>query len=172
MARAYVEIPLGGKKSAGRVALVDIDDYGSAIGHRWSVYEKTASNGSVSGPYAITNISRDGHHTTIYLHKLLTGWPMTDHDDHDGLNNTRTNLRLATSKQNGANRRLDRGPKSSRYKGVTWHKKARRWVAQIRVDGKIKHLGYFLEEAETALAYNSAATAAFGEFAFINQAVI
>lgn len=38
MAQAYVEIPLGGKKAAGRVALVDLDDYELVVRYRWFVY--------------------------------------------------------------------------------------------------------------------------------------
>ena len=37
---------------------------------------------------------------------------------------------------------------SSRYEGVTWHKRAQKWVAQPTVDGKQKYLGLFLTEIE------------------------
>lgn len=169
MASAYVEVPLGGKKAAGRVALVDIDDFEAVRTRRWSVYERTDSRGSVSGPYAITNLYEGDRHTTVYMHKLLTGWSRTDHANHDGLDNTRENLRPADSQQNGANRRASRGPKTSQYKGVSWSSRYRKWHAQIRVDGHTRHLGYFAVEEEAAAAYNTSATEAFGKFACLNQ---
>jgi hypothetical protein len=57
----------------------------------------------------------------------------------------------------------------SKYKGVTWHKKHKKWMAQIMCDRKKTHLGYFDCEIEAAKAYNSAALAAWGEFAGLNQ---
>jgi hypothetical protein len=170
MAEAYVEIPLHGRKAAGRVTLVDLDDYELASRHRWTVYERMAPNGTVSGPYAITNITRGGKHTTIYLHVLLTSWKKTDHQNHNGLDNRRsTNLRPATSQQNGANRLPDRRVTTSPYKGVSWCNKYQKWHAQVRVSYRTKHLGYFLDERKAAAAYNTAAVAAFGEYACLNE---
>jgi hypothetical protein len=45
---------------------------------------------------------------------------------------------------------------SSKYKGVYWHKSKNKWVARIKVDGKVKHLGYFTDEYEAHLAYQKA----------------
>ena len=48
---------------------------------------------------------------------------------------------------------------SSRYEGVTWHKRAQKWVAQPTVDGKQKYLGLFLTEIEARKAILSAGSA-------------
>lgn len=45
---------------------------------------------------------------------------------------------------------------ASRYKGVTWAKVQKKWVVAITVDGKRKHLGYFVDEDEAGQAYNNA----------------
>ena len=47
--------------------------------------------------------------------------------------------------------------KSSKYRGVTWHKKANKWRAQIKVGGKSEWLGDFDDEAEAAKAYDTRA---------------
>jgi hypothetical protein len=51
------------------------------------------------------------------------------------------------------NRGIKCGP--SKFKGVTWITEKGLWKAQIRVNGKKKHLGYFREEEEAARAYNN-----------------
>lgn len=45
---------------------------------------------------------------------------------------------------------------SSQYKGVSWYKASSKWSARIRVNGKLKHLGYFKEEKEAHQAYLAA----------------
>jgi hypothetical protein len=99
------------------------------------------------------------------MHKLLTGWPQTDHVDHNGLNNQRYNLRPATDSQNRANQRPSR-PRISAFKGVT--PRYGRWAAQIKVGGRHVSLGVYGTEAEAALAYDAAARHYFGEYACPN----
>ena len=166
-------VPLHGEKAAGRVALVDDADYEFVMQYRWNVLER-ARNGRTHGPYAIANTGygRKGRRPVL-MHKLLTGWPQTDHQDHDGLNNQRYNLRPATDPQNHANERKPltyRGkPTSSRFKGVHWAPRQRRWVARIRVgNGKRLNLGSFKSEIDAARAYDEAALAASGEYACLN----
>ena len=76
-------------------------------------------------------------------------------------------LRLATHAQNNANQKPNKGG-SSRYKGVTWHKRAEKWQAQIMVNNKKIYLGCFNDEEEAAAAYNVAAIEHFGKYARLN----
>lgn len=87
-----------------------------------------------------------------------------DHWDRDGLNNIRANLRSATHKQNCSNRTKSAG-KTSRFKGVCWHKKGKKWRAAIKVGYKSFWLGQFSNEEDAANAYAKAAKRMFGEFA-------
>ena len=55
--------------------------------------------------------------------------------------------------------------KKSKYKGVSWHKGAKMWQAQItmaRLGIKSMHLGYFKTEEEAAEAFNEAKTSYIG----------
>lgn len=90
---------------------------------------------------------------------------LIDHRDGNGLNNLPSNLRIATSTENSRNRRKNSNNQSG-YKGVCWC--ARKWRAAIRVNGKLKHLGYFENVTDAALAYDVAAIHYFGEFAHLN----
>lgn len=158
-------VPLGGKKAAGRVALVDDEDYDLVMQYRWHVLEYRRQDGRIDGPYAQTKTRRDGREVGISMHKLITGWSMTDHRNGDGLDNQRSNLRPATKAQNSHNQRPQAG-KSSRYKGVCWNRKAKKWVAGIRVRGKYRYLGAFASEEDAARAYTEAALAIQGEYAY------
>lgn len=91
-----------------------------------------------------------------------------DHKDHDTLNNRIENLRAATRRQNNMNTRGNKNT-SSKYKGVFYVERAKRWAAQIRINNKSTHIGYYLTEDEAGLAYNEKAELHFGEFAFLNS---
>lgn len=155
-------IPLRGKTAAGRVALVDDEDYDLVMQYRWWVWEPKGKSG---GPYAQAKVGAGRGASKAYMHKLITGWPMTDHIDHDGLNNQRSNLRLATGSQNHANQRPIR-PRVSRFKGVT--PRYGRWQAYITGGGRRVSLGVYDDEVEAALAYDAGARHYFGEFACLN----
>lgn len=48
-------------------------------------------------------------------------------------------------------------PKSSVYKGVSWHKHSQKWYAYIQAAGKMRGLGYFDQQEDAARAYDSEA---------------
>ena len=90
-----------------------------------------------------------------------------DHINRDGLDNRRHNLRFCTNAQN--NHCAPYGKGTSKYKGVSWQKKSKRWIVSIKHNGKVLSLGRFNGEDEAALAYNKKAQALWGEFAYINK---
>ena len=157
--RQVKTVPLGGRKAAGRVALVDDEDYELVMQYRWYVQEDVRTGGA-GGPYARGVLVPSQR--LVFMHNLIVDFPKPDHIDGNGLNNQRSNLRSATRAQNGQNRRKQPGT-SSRYKGVT--KKRRRWTARITYNGTRRSLGTFASEEEAALAYDAAARKLFGEYA-------
>jgi hypothetical protein len=110
-----------------------------------------------------------------YVHRLVAeafisnpeGKRCVDHIDHNRENNIITNIRWATNNQNQGNR-LKGNRCTSIFKGVVWYKRHSKWNAQILVDGKRKHLGYYHDEEEAARAYDRAAIQHFGEYALTN----
>ncbi len=158
------EIPL----TRGFVALVDADDY-----ERVMAAGSWCSRTKPHTTYAAKSIRRTpgAKQTSLYLHTFLTGWPMVDHRNGNGLDNRRANLRPATSSQNSANQKL-RSNNTSGYRGVQWNKKARKWRAQIVLHGKRRILGDFTSKEDAARAYDAAAVELFGEYARPNFSVV
>jgi hypothetical protein len=149
----------------GKVALVDDEDYEYLS--QWNWYASKAKYTF----YARRNLtSEDGKRSTKRMQRDILehvlgglGGHVVDHINGDGLDNQRSNLRVASHRENMFNsrRRL-----SSIYKGITYTRGY--WCAQIHVGGKRIHCGYYSTPEEAASAYDDAAKKYFGEFARVN----
>lgn len=108
------------------------------------------------------------HQAIIYMsNQIITDDQEIDHKDNNRLNNLEENLRICTHFNNAKNRK--NSPHSSKYKGVSWSTKYRKWRATIMINNKQKYLGLFSIEEDAAKSYNTAASHYFGEFAQLNQ---
>lgn len=84
-----------------------------------------------------------------------------DHENGNGLDCRRSNLRPGPSKLNHANQRKTTSKTTSPYKGVCWFALRNKWLATIRFDGRKQHLGLFTDEEQAARAYDAAALTAW-----------
>jgi hypothetical protein len=162
------EIPL----SRGYVALVDEADYERVSAYKWKAHVVRRKDGSVICVYAQRGVRRpDGTWTAEQLHRFIVGVTdskiQIDHQNHDGLDNRCSNLRLCNRAENGHNRRLKRN-NSSGFKGVHWRRRDKVWQALLKIDGKLLHLGLFLTAEAGARAYDKAALKYFGDYACLN----
>lgn len=146
--------------------MVSDDDYELVSQYRWHPHKNHRGRTF----YGHTNVKVDGKQTTVQMHRLIMGFPdyQVDHQNGNGLDCQRHNLRKANDSQNKANKAKPRGQYSSVWKGVTWHKRAGKWQAKLQANGKQNYLGLFSDEVEAAKAYDRAAVAAFGEFSCTN----
>jgi hypothetical protein len=142
------------------VAKVDDADYDMLNAYKW--WSVRHRHGGLATVYAWTR--KKGKRMS--MHGMLV--PHADHRNNDGLDNQRDNLRMATQSQNRMNTRKTISHTSSQYKGVCWHKRAKKWMASIKIDRTPRYLGLFVEEHHAAEAYDEAAKKLFGSFAKLN----
>ena len=105
----------------------------------------------------------------LFAHRVILDAPlgsMVDHINGDGLDNRRSNLRIATPGENKRNSRK-RTIGTSGFKGVYRHRT--RWQARGHLECKVVYLGSFSTERDAALAYNEFAKKNYGEFALLNE---
>ena len=157
-----VEIPIHGALANGASALIDSEYLDLVQSFRWTAIRAKSKYG---GFYARTD------KPFLAMHRLIMGVNdpniLVDHENHNGLDNRKENLRLITPKENMWNARPKIGGSSS-YKGVTWHKHKRRWNARIYFNNKMIQLGYYKSEQDAGSAYDAAARELFGEYACLN----
>ena len=146
--------------SQGKFALVSPEDYEFIMKWKWCF----------NGKYAVRIDGRK----TVWMHRVIAermGLKIddkeVDHRNHNGIDNRRENLRSATHADNQHNRPLSKR-NTSGFKGVSWNKHRKKWVAHIKFNRKKIHLGYFTNKRKAAREYNRAAIKYFGKFAYLN----
>lgn len=153
------EIPL----TKGKVAIVDDEDYTELINYSWRY-----QNG-----YAARTTCRDeGKRTTVLMHRqILSDSPKNmdiDHINGNKSDNRKSNLRIATRKQNMHNSPKRKCNKSG-YKGVSYDNVKKKWRSRFRYQNRELWLGYYDNKHDAARIYNFWANDLFGEYARLNE---
>ena len=135
------EIPL----TKGYAALVDDEDY-----------ERLISMGSWHAAVRGHLVYAAQGRRALLMHRVIFGLVKgdkkeVDHDDRNGLNNQKDNLKVTNSSGNKKNLPKPR-TNTSGVVGVRWFKPGNKWRAEIQVNGKSRHIGYFdrIEDAAAA----------------------
>jgi len=145
--------------SQGYKAEIDFSDWWKLKGRKWFAHVR---------PRTVYVCSSSKKGTTVYLHRHIMDAPddmQVDHIDGDGLNNRRSNLRLATSAQNNAN--ALRAANATGYIGVSF-REGGRYQARGRKDGIRYSIGMYDTAEEAARAYDEWTLKAYGPFAVLN----
>ena len=151
------------KLTQGKFAIVDNEDYEWLNQWKWCYNSDGYTARGQWDPVTKKII-------TILMHRLIMNAKKgeeVDHANHNTLDNRKCNLRICTKFQNMQNSKLQKN-RSSKYKGVCWHKDNKKWKAYITYEGKRIHLGYYDIEEEAARVYDKKAIELFGKFAYLN----
>lgn len=147
----------------GYKALVDDEDFERVNSFKWHVHFKSKER---KCPYAQHTYSENGKKKTVDMHRVvlnLSGSAQVDHEDRNGLNNQRRNLRAATHSQNQHNKSTPRN-NTSGHKGVSWKKDVGKWQVRIMLNSKHMHIGVYTEKQDACDAANAATLKHHGEF--------
>jgi len=147
----------------GKFAIVDEEDYDRVSQYRWFV---SIVKDRI---YAKRWLKVNGVKTSQFMHRFIMDGcsDQIDHWNRDGLHNYKSNLRNATNAQNQYNKRKTDNT-SSKYKGVSFHRRDGKFYVSIAMAGKQYCIGSFTNEIEAAKAYDDKAKELFGEFARLN----
>lgn len=123
-----------------------------SLSTRWSAFAKKGSPNFYVCGHTYVNKKRIKH----ALHRFILDEPdglLVDHINRDTLDNTRSNLRAVTVKQNGQNRGKYSTRSNTGLRGVYWRERNKIYVAQVKVNQKIIYLGSFknIADAEKAV---------------------
>lgn len=149
---AYVQLTKGAE------AVIDADDIQLVAGKNWCKHNEYA---------ATSTKDAEGRRRLVRMHNLIaapaSGF-VVDHINGNGLDNRRSNLRLATASENQCNRRAASNIASG-LKGAYWDKSKGKYGAEIKVRGQRYKLGRYSTAEEAHAAYADAAAILHGEFA-------
>lgn len=149
-------VPAGiGLTNKGKPFYFDPEDIDVVLKHKWTLN----NNGYVRATKKI-----DGHMKPVYLHReILKKYQdmeglVSDHINHDKVDERKENLRACTIQENTFNKSKDNS-----IIGVNRYKKM--WIARIQKDGVRTNLGYFEDKKSAIRARLEAEKELFGEFA-------
>jgi hypothetical protein len=126
--------------SQGLIALVDDEDYERINHSKW--WPRKDGNAIYARSMYRTGTVRKFHK----MHNLILHCPkgmQTDHIDGNGLNNQKANLRIVNHRENQQNQHVS---KTSKYPGVCYDKRTKKFISGIKINGVRKNLGSFTNE--------------------------
>jgi hypothetical protein len=141
----------------GKRTIVDKDTYIQLSSKKWRIHTKGYVSAVGKGEL---------------MHRLIMNAKKSQQVDHingNKLDNRKSNLRLCSNSQNHMNKSKCTKEKSSKYKGVYWCKRKKRWRVCIKLNKKKIHIGDYKDEDAAGIAYNNAAIEIFKEFACLNK---
>lgn len=150
------EYGIGYASNTGSEFYFDLEDFEKIKDYCWIEVINKKGYCSIRSHIYNTN-------ATYPMHQLIFD-KYCDHINRNPFDNRKCNLRKCTVQENNMNCSIRKDNKSG-YIGVAWIKNIKKWRAEIRINKKTKHLGYFNDKEDAIRARLEAEAKYFGEFA-------
>ena len=134
--------------------LIDLEDIEKCSKYKWCLTHGYANNSKIGGLHRLVLNAQKGE--------------LVDHISRNKLDCRKFNLRIANKSINSQNSKIV-STNTSGFTGVFFHKINKKWIAQITINRKRKHLGCFNTPEEAAKEYNKAAEKHYGRNAKLNK---
>jgi hypothetical protein len=160
------------KKNPIVVTIDDFPDYEiDTNGNVWNRITGKMLNPNNCYGYKKVCLFKDSKPYFKFVHRLVAmtfinnpnDKEQVDHIDNNKINNKLYNLRWVTKQENSFNRPMNVNNNSG-VKGVYWDKKIKKWHAEIRANGKRKHIGYYDDLKDAQDARQEEARKLFGRY--------
>jgi hypothetical protein len=163
MSKPWKYIPVGPKFKAK----IDTEDFARVSKLSWRAITRDTKRMKV---VATISTPKGPRHITLgkFLMKPPKGKFVYPRRWQDGFDYRKSNLIVCTKQEMQRLLPKSSAESSSKFKGVSYMTKEKRWRARIRVDGEIISLGIYRSETEAAEAYNRAAKEYFGNIGYQN----
>lgn len=140
--------------------IFDSDDFDKVSKYYWSVNTCTG--------YVSANINGKSILLSRYIMNVDDESILVDHRNHILTDNTKRNLRCTSKAENCRNSKPQKN-NTSGIPGVSYNKRAHRWVAYIYVNNVRKHLGTYKNKNDAIRARIGVENEYFGDFSYLNS---
>lgn len=157
-----------------RICLVDDEDYDLIMSHSKTWCLCAGGKGGASARSCLLSRRREPRRK-ISMHRLIMNCIDkdnhldVDHIDRNCLNNQKLNLRLIPHNQNVVNCEKSIKGNTSKYKGVSFHKGARKFQVHVCCEGVRYYGGLFADQISAAKAANQLYLKLIGNVALLND---
>lgn len=161
-----MKIELSGNFGKGRFILIDKEDFNRVSKHRWWLGTKNLRPATDIWDKKTKTSKR------VLLSRFIINPPdkmIVDHINGNPLDNRKCNLRVCTFEENQRNRTTLNKNNTSGYRGVSWDRFRKKWVAQLSLKYKHVYLGRFSDIEDARKAVKLAIVEKHGDFANINN---
>jgi len=149
----------------GYTFLIDDEDYEKVMKYTWQINKQQEKLGRI---YLQTRLPSKEGRKHISFHRYIMGCingdgKIVDHRDGNTLDCRKSNLRFCTKLENARNCKRN-SKNTSGYKGVSYRKDIKKWIAGVYIKKHRIHLGYFPTPELARDAYVEASKKYYGDF--------
>ena len=138
------------KKGEKFEVLIDTEDLERVINYKykWNIRKVRKDIWYLASTVYLGSIEGIPKYTTTELHRFILNiendpFAFIDHENHNGLDNRKENLRITDNDKNTKHRKSKNSNNKSGYRNVSYDKDKNKYIVQLQINGKRHLLGEF-----------------------------